>query len=204
MNRSIKMVVVLSVIGILSGAILAGFYHSVHPRILRNQLEEEKKAIFAVLEEAKTYDTIEKTITTAKGPELVKIFKGKDESGRLVGYAFVVKGPGFQGTITMMAGLKADKLSMAGLRVLDQVETPGLGNKIVQDKFTGQFNGLAIEPKVEYVKNKKPEKPNQIQAVTGATISSRAVVNAVNARVAVVLDILKEENALEGGGSGRQ
>ena len=203
MNQSVKMVVVLSVMGILAGAILAGFYHSVHGRILANQLEEEKKAIFAVLEEAKTYDTLEKTITTAKGPEVVKIFRGKDESGNLVGYAFVVKGPGFQGTITMMAGLNSDKSRMAGIRVLDQVETPGLGNKIVEDKFTGQWRGLSIEPKVEYVKNKKPEKPNQIQAITGATISSRAVVNAVNARVAVVLDILKDENASEGGSGGK-
>lgn len=204
MNQSMKMVVVLSVFAVLSGAILAGFYHSVHPRILANQLEEEKKAIFAVLEEAKTYDTIEKTITTAKGPELVKIFKGRDSSGNLVGYAFVVKGPGFAGTITMMAGLYSDKSRMAGLRVLDQVETPGLGNLIVREKFTGQFKGLSIEPKIEYVKNKKPEKPNEIQAITGATISSRAVVNAINARIAVILDILKEENALEGGGNGKQ
>ena len=82
---------------------------------------------------------------------------------------------------------------MFGLRVLNQKETPGLGTKIAEEKFTGQFKGLSIEPKIAYVKNKKPEKPNEIQAVTGATISSRAVVNAVNARVAAVLDILKEE-----------
>ena len=46
----------------LSGSILAGFYHSVHPRILKNKIEEEKKMIFAVLEGSKSYDTVEKTI----------------------------------------------------------------------------------------------------------------------------------------------
>lgn len=208
MNQSAKMIVVLSVFAVLSGSILAGFYHSVHPRILKNNLEEEKKMIFAVLEGAKSYDTVEKTITTAKGPEVVKIFAGKDESGNIVGYAFVAKGPGFAGNIEMMVGLKVDKKTMSGLRVLNQKETPGLGNLIVREKFTGQFKGLSIEPKIEYVKNKKPVKPNEIQAITGATISSRAVVNAINARVAVALDILKEENAPpeaeEGGGNGKQ
>ncbi|MFZ3072466.1 MAG: RnfABCDGE type electron transport complex subunit G [Thermodesulfobacteriota bacterium] len=205
MNQSIKMVVVLSVFAVLSGSILAGFYHSVHPRILKNQLEEEKKMIFTVLEGAKSYDTVEKTIEGAKkAPETVKIFVGRDEAGNIVGYAFVAKGPGFAGIIEMMVGLKIDKKTMFGLRVLNQKETPGLGTKILEEKFTGQFKGLSIEPKIEYVKNKKPVKPNEIQAITGATISSRAIVNAVNARVAAVLDILKDENALEGGGNGKQ
>ncbi len=208
MNQSAKMIVVLSVFAVLSGSILAGFYHSVHPRILKNKIEEEKKMIFAVLEGSKSYDTVEKTIPGAKGPETVKIFVGKDEAGNIVGYAFTAKGPGFAGTIEVVVGLKIDKKTMFGLRVLNQKETPGLGTKIMEEKFTGQFKGLSIEPKIEYVKNKKPTKPNEIQAITGATISSRAIVNAVNARVAVVLAILKEENAPpeaeEGGGNGRQ
>ena len=204
MNQSAKMIAVLSVFAVLSGSILAGFYHSVHPRILKNKLEEEKKMIFAVLEGAKSYDTVEKTIKGAKGPEPLKIFVGKDETGNILGYAFVAKGPGFAGTIEVVVGLKVDKKTMFGLRVLDQKETPGLGTKIREEKFTGQFKGLSIEPKIEYVKNKKPTKPNEIQAITGATVSSRAIVNAVNARVAVVLDMLKEENSSEGGAGGKQ
>ena len=74
------------------------------------------------------------------------------------------------------------------------METPGLGNRIAEPKFEDQFKGLEITPRVEYIKNRKPEKPNQIQAITGATISSDAVVKNINNAVARVLrDFPKED-----------
>ncbi|MBI5286392.1 MAG: FMN-binding protein, partial [Deltaproteobacteria bacterium] len=57
--------------------------------------------------------------------------------------------------------------------------------------FKDQFKGLAIEPMVEYVKNRKPDKPNQIQAITGATITTKAVVNGLNEGIKRVAGVLK-------------
>jgi len=188
------MIITLTVTALVVGGILTVFYKSVEPRIEHNRLEEEKKAIFAVLDGASAYDTISKDIALASGKKrTVRIFKGKDANGNIVGYAFVANGPGFAGIISMMVGLNVDKESLAGMKVLDQVETPGLGNKIVENKFTDQFKGLKIKPKIGYVKLKKPEQPTDIQAITGATISSVAVINAINNEVNVVLGILAEE-----------
>lgn len=192
MNNSVKMLLTLTITAVFMGGLLAGFYKFVEPRIEENRLKEEKRAIMAVVDGIVEYETIEVEIEGRKGPEILQLFRGIDGEGKLVGYAFTAKGPGFAGIITMMVGLKVDLLHLSGMNVLEQIETPGLGNIIVKEKFTGQFRGLAIEPKIEYLKNKKPIKPNQIQAITGATISSVAVVDALNNRIPIVLGIIED------------
>ncbi|MBI5810192.1 MAG: FMN-binding protein, partial [Deltaproteobacteria bacterium] len=67
-----------------------------------------------------------------------------------------------------------------------------------EPKFEGQFKDIEITPKVEYIKNRKPEKPNQIQAITGATISSDAVVKNINKAVKKVLDAFPKDDILSG------
>jgi electron transport complex protein RnfG len=69
--------------------------------------------------------------------------------------------------------------------VLESVETPGLGGEIVSRAFKGQFASLEFMPEIECVKGKK-EKPNEIEAITGATISSMSVANILNRKLAVV------------------
>lgn len=192
MNNSLKMLLALTVTAVVMGGGLAGFYKFVEPKIEENRLIEEKRAIMAVIDGIADYEIINIEIEGKKGPEILQLFRGVDADGKLVGYAFGAKGPGFAGIISMMVGLKIDLKHLSGMNVLEQIETPGLGNIIVKEKFTGQFRGLLIEPKIEYIKNKKPVKPNQIQAITGATISSVAVVDALNSRIAVVLPLIAD------------
>ena len=192
MNNSVKMVLALTITAVVMGGGLAGFYKFVEPKIEENRLIEEKRAIMAVVDGIADYEIIEVEVEGKRGPEILQLFRGVDGEGKLVGYAFGAKGPGFAGIITMMVGLNIDLKHLSGMKVLDQIETPGLGNKIVKEKFDGQFRGLAIEPKIEYIKNKKPVKPNQIQAITGATISSVAVVDALNKRIPIILGIIED------------
>ena len=207
MNISIKMIATLTVTAVVVGSALAGFFQLVAPRIEANRLAEEKRAIFAVLKGVSDYEIIDREVDVAVGKgknqgkdqdkETVRIFRGFDDEGRTKGYAFIAKGPGFAAAITMMVGLNVSRKTLSGLKVLDQIETPGLGNLIAMEPFESQFRGLEIEPKIEYIKNKKPEKPNQIQAITGATISSKAVVDAINKRLVVILDLLASEPITE-------
>ena len=192
-ETSFGMLLVLTATAIIIGAVLAFAYQKFYPKIEANRIAEEKRAIFAVLEGAESYEIIEREIDGKKGKKTFKIFKGLTAGGNLVGYAFIAEGPGFQAKIKMMVGLNFEFKKLLGMKVLDQLETPGLGNKIVEDKFTDQFKGLAFTPKIEYLKNKKPEKDNQIQAITGATISSKAVVVAINKSLEVVMEILEED-----------
>ena len=192
-NVVTKMFLVLTVIGAVSGGILAGVFHVADPLIQANREKELNEAIFVVLPEAKDYKILEKGIDKTK----VIVYQGLDADGRPVGLAFIADGGGFQGNIRIMVGLSVDYLKLKGIKVIEQNETPGLGNRIKEPAFEGQFKGLEIKPKVEYIKYRKPEKPNQIQAITGATISSDAVVKNINNAVEKVLKAFPKEEAVK-------
>lgn len=183
MNNIVKMFLNLVVIGALSGVILSGVFGVADPMIKANKEKELKEAIFVVLPGAKDFKVLEKTV----GPEKLIVYKGIDENGQPVGVAFKADGGGFQGNIGLMVGLETDFLKLKAIEVLEQLETPGLGDKIRAPQFKDQFKGLEVKPRVEYIKYRKPEKPNQIQAITGATISSEAVVKNINRAVEKVV-----------------
>jgi electron transport complex protein RnfG len=191
-EKSIGMLIVLTAVATLIGGVLATVYRVAAPKIEINRLAEEKRAIFEVLPDAARYEIIEATMPGDKGEEVVKIFKGFDDKDQFIGYAFTAAGPGFQAIIKMLVGLQPDYLKLRGMQVLDQLETPGLGNKILYDDFRDMFKGLELEPKIEYVKNRKPEKPNQIQAIAGATITSKAVAEIITKDARRVIKYLKE------------
>jgi len=175
MQNRTKMIVILTVFALISGAILSLVYLFSSPFIEKNILAEQKRAIFTVVPDAKEYKE--------KKKNGIKYFECKDASGNIVGIALPAKGNGYQGEIKLMIGLTPDLKNITGLEVLEQVETPGLGGRISEPSFLKQFRGVETSPSVNYVKNKNPEQANEIRAITGATISSRSVVAIVNKNI---------------------
>lgn len=175
MNKITRMIIVLTTIGIVSGGVLAAVYNWALPRIEANQVKETDAAVFKVVPGTKSYKQIVKDELT-----YFKCFDGKKD---LIGTAIICKGNGYQGEIKLIVGVNADFSEFTGMTILEQLETPGLGAKIAELKFEAQFKALATKPPIEYVKGIAPEKKNQIQAITGATISSKAVVNIINKTV---------------------
>ena len=101
-------------------------------------------------------------------------FAGKDASGKIVGYA--AKGMdagGYGGDIVLMVGFLADKKTLISYKVLTATETPGLGMKLSTPEFAGQFagkDGTSLSVKKD---------GGEIEAITSATITSRAVCRAI-------------------------
>ena len=182
MNKRLRMILILTLFACVSGAALSLVFMFSNPLIEANMLEELRKSIFLVVPSAKDYEE--------KKSGEITYFECKDESGSVVGIAFPVQGNGYQGVIKIMVGLTPDLSSITGIKVLEQVETPGLGGRIGEESFQDQFKGIKTEPAVEYVKNQKPDKDNEIQAITGATISSRSVVKIINKNVELLKDVL--------------
>ncbi len=181
-----KMVIVLTAVGVISGWTLAVVYKRAAPKIEQQRLKTLKEAIFTVLPQAKDYRREEK--------DGLVIYRGLDGEGKPVGMAFEVEGPGFQAKIYLMIGLDNRLEKLLGMQVLDSVETPGLGGNITNPEFKDQFRGLTIKPKITYIKNRNPampKKPGEIDAITGATISSKAVVDMINTGIAKVLKVLQ-------------
>lgn len=108
------------------------------------------------------------------------------EAGELKGYALPFEGSGLWGTIRGYVGLSADKQHLTGLVFTSQNETPGLGGRIEEPQFKAQFRGLPVEAG----KNLKygQQEGYQLDAVTGATQTSSAVLRIVNQAVHEALE----------------
>lgn len=193
MNKVIKMLLNLVIIASFSGAVLAGVFSVADPMIQANKEKELKESIFKVLPDARDFKPLEKTLGK---DEKFTVYVGFDEASKPVGVAFKADGGGFQGNVGVMVGLDMDYLKLKAIEILDQVETPGLGDRIRESAFKDQFKGVEVKPKVEYIKYRKPEKPNQIQAITGATISSNAVVVNINRAVDKVVQNFPAEEVM--------
>lgn len=184
MRNTLRMINVLTLIGLVSGLSLVFMYKYASPLIAENQKKDTGQAVFKIFTAAKSYDK-----------EMVKenvVFKVKDKNGNFLGYAFLAEGSGYQGSIKLMAGVKPDLETLVGIEILEAQETPGLGQEITSDKFKSQFHNLKTTPEITYVKNQPPSKPNEILAVTGATISSRAVVTILNERLKTLKEKFKK------------
>jgi electron transport complex protein RnfG len=182
------MMVTLGIAGLCSGLAIVGIYLITQPMIERNRAEALEAAIFRVLEGAKTRAAFvlrEGKLTLFESPNnsLPKeeaVYAGYDDAGALVGFAVPAEGPGYQDTIKLLYGYSAARRRVVGMEVLESRETPGLGDKIIKDmNFVGAFRDLAVEPRIVAVKGGRSAE-NEVDAISGATISSVAVCNIIN------------------------
>lgn len=109
--------------------------------------------------------------------------------GDKVGYAFLAVGKGYGGDIDILVGLE-DEMTVKGVTIISQTETPGLGSRIAESSFTDRFKGQSIED-VALTRD-----GGKIDAITSSTISSRAVVDAVRTTAMEKAKVLKGD---EGG-----
>jgi len=183
---SLRLVLTLAIAGLISGIAIIGIYESTLPTITANKARELREAVFKVLPgvsqmQALVYRDGELVAVEAPDKDEPVVYGGYDEQGDFVGYAMPAAGPGFQDTIAILYGYKpADKI-VVGMEVLESRETPGLGDKIYKDAvFVAGFSALFVEPEIIAVKKGTKSQPNEIDAITGATISSKAVVRIIN------------------------
>jgi electron transport complex protein RnfG len=184
MKTIIGMLVTLSIIGVVSGGGLAMLSSWADPLIAANKKADTERAIFQVQPDAKNYKKVESVS--------YELYRVLDASGNAVGYALPWEGNGFQGKIRLMVGVTSDLMTITAIEVLEQVETPGLGTKIAEDPFRGQFTGLRADPQVDWVKGAPATRENQVETITGATISAKAIVEIVNDGMTNLRNDMKE------------
>lgn len=134
------------------------------------------------------------TEVVTKGGKKVtyQVFRAVDAGGKQVGWVVRTIGLGFADILDILVGLDAGCDRITGLFVLDQKETPGLGNKILLDDWRKQYSGKATAVPLSVVKSKATA-PEEIQAIAGATISSDAVTGLVNQVVADLREPLRSK-----------
>ncbi len=157
-------------------SIVLGFTDGATQEPIRQQREKnEINAKQVVLPEAKKFETIE--FAEVEGNSVKKVEKGLNDAGEAVGYVVTVGPKGYSGEVSIMAGFDKSNV-LTKYQIVATKETPGLGSLALEPKFSDQFIGKHQFPLT--VVKVPPTGESQIEAITGATITSKAVTRGVN------------------------
>ena len=164
MKKAIGLILSLTLISGICAGVLAYVNALTKGPIAATAAANEERAVKAVMPPG--VESVEKS-----GDEL---FVGKDSSGAVAGYAAKgADGGGYGGDVTLMVGFEADKKTVVCYKTLAAAETPGLGMKLNTPEFAGQFAGK------DGTSLKVKKDGGEIEAITSATITSRAVCRAI-------------------------
>jgi Na+-translocating ferredoxin:NAD+ oxidoreductase subunit G len=188
---SFRLVATLGTAGALAGMLIVLVFQWAQPRILAHQARAIGIAVEEVLQGPERTETLflwdgALVATPPAGVDTVqldRVWAGYDAGGRRIGFAMIGGEAGFQDIISVMFGFDPVEGRILGMRILESKETPGLGDKIFKDEeFVSQFR-VAQVPMVPTKPGSGSGDPREVDTITGATISSRTVINIINNRV---------------------
>ncbi len=188
----IKVGAILFVITALAAALLGFVNANTAPLIAENNIKKEQTALKAVMPDAAEFKELEitpelKNAEDGRG-EITKAYTALDQSGRVTGACVITETSGYDIGIQTVTGVNEDK-TVAGVEIISLNETPGLGAKATDASFREQYTGKSAGIGV----SKSGATDTDIQAISGATLTSKGVTNGVN----IALDAA--EIILEGG-----
>lgn len=186
MKETLKLGAILLVFALVSAGVL-GFVNGITaPIISEREAEEAKQAYQKLLPEAQDFEDIvgeEFAKYKANNSKLDKIVKATN-NGEVIGYLITTNGGGYGGDITVITAIVGEEVK--AITVLKHKETPQIGTKVENPDFQAQFSGKKIGEPI--VAKKDNLGPNDIQAISGSSVSSKGVTAAVN----MALDVYKE------------
>jgi electron transport complex protein RnfG len=196
-----RLVATLAVAGVLAGMLLAMVNEHTKPIIDAYRAEQLRIAVYEVLPRAERYSTfylVDGELNPvlpagAKEIEYKRVYVGYGADGNPVGVAVSRGESGFQDIVLVILGFDPQNNTLTGMKVLESKETPGLGDKIFKDKvFVDQFFAGPTLPLVPVKAGSGKGQPNEIDTITGATISSKTVTRVINNAVAEWMPLLEQ------------
>lgn len=191
-----SLVKTLGLVSTVCGLIIVGAYQGTYDAAAANRRLALERTVFKVIPSANSMVEWQGTAQgirpaggeTAAGA--VKFYATYDANGALAGIAVEAGAKGYADTVRILYGYAPDCQCITGIGVVSMKETPGIGDKIITDKaFLANFQALdvklnaelsALANEVKAVKHGSKTHPWQIDAIAGATVTSRAVGKAIN------------------------
>ncbi len=216
-GSAVAMIRTLGGIALTSGILVVLVYQLTLPQILENRRIALERAIFKVLPAATSRvnfalsdDGLVRLDDSETGSADNTIYAGYDDADKLVGLAMTAAAPGYADIIRILYGYSIDCECITGINVLESKETPGLGDKIEKDpEFLKNFVALdgKLDPtklklinEIVTVKSGTKKHPWEIDSISGATVSSKAIGKMLNnsaqiqfPRIAPVAEQLREK-----------
>ncbi len=187
----------------LFGLLIAATNAALSPRIEQNRKEKMRALMRTLFGKAESFELVldDARLETKSGETIrADIYKALDGEGNTEGFAFTGEGKGFADVIKLVIGLGPECDKLRGFKVLVSNETPGFGSKISEDYYCSQFED-APAGGLELVRSGDAEEiDRKIVAISGATISSRAVVDIFNKYIGAVKERLVKEGLTGNGG----
>lgn len=152
-------------------------------KIAENEEQSKQESMFTVLPDAANFEEIK--------PDVMYVGKSKD--GSIVGYAISTATQGYGGQVKVMTGIAANG-TIVGVDVFyNDDETPGLGKNTSNESFRDQYKGLSVNTDIVVSKDNTAGNSQTVDAVTSATISSRAVTTAVGEACRLYIEFTEKE-----------
>lgn len=186
-ENSLKLGLILLIITAFVGVILGCAYTITKEPIEAQSQKANTEAMQELIANGDTFKKKDVKLTE----NIVEVNEALN-NGSTVGYTIKLNTKGYGGNIELMVGISNDG-KVQGIKILSQSETPGLGANSTQPAFYGQFKGKSIEKELQVTKTSSAQ-DNEIQAITGATITSKAVTRGVNEAVNFYKSNLKGGN----------
>lgn len=199
-----KMLVAMVGIGTICALLIALVYEGTLDRIADLQAKALEAAVFRVLPGTSSTTVFALTDSGSfepaqEGAERV-VYAGYNDQGALTGVAMEAAGQGYAGIIRILVGYDPAAETVVGFYVLQSNETPGLGDKIEKDEnFLANFTALdlslengQLKNRVVPVKNGTKANPWEVEAITGATISSRAIAETIDKGIGDMVPLIHE------------
>jgi len=196
-NNIVKLGVILCLISAIAGGILAFSNNITKDKIeLAQEIASSGPEVAqAVIPGSVSFELSDDTALLDKIKEtnqkFVELRICKDASGNQLGYGIRTFStvPGYGGDVEIFLGVTNDG-QIAGMKVISHAETVGLGAKITEPKFQGQFVGKGADSEIKVTKSNPKE--DEIVALSGATFSSKSVTSAVNNAIDIYNQFLKK------------
>lgn len=174
MREIIKLGLILFIITAVAAVVLGLSNGITSEKIAEVEAAKSEAARKEVLSDAESFEAVELSGTSE---EIIEAYKGL-KGGEVVGFAIKTATSGYGGNVEVITGISSDGIIKA-VKVVGHQETPGLGANSTSVEFQGQYSGKKVDNEITVVKT-TPSNDNEIQAITGATITSNAVTKGVN------------------------
>lgn len=199
-NTSKAMIATLGFVTALSGFLIVTVYQATKPAIEENKRLAIQKTVLEVIKGATAYKHFVindkgELLAAAPGLKGTNVYAGYDAQGKLTGLAAEGRAQGYSGAVETIYAYTPSCQCITGVKVIKQTETPGLGDKVITnkdfvanfDKLDATVNGDALANAIVAVKHGSKKNPWEIDAISGATISSKAIAKGLNGSAQDVL-----------------
>lgn len=198
-----RLILVMGSVGFVAAVFLVATYMFTLPIIEKNRAAYLSESITEVLPGAVRYAAFVASdsagfVAAPDRSEGSRIFAGYNEADSLVGLAVEAQGQGYADVIRVLYGFDPECRCVVGLKILESKETPGIGDKAQKDPdFVAIFKRLETRVEadlatIELVKKGQKTQPYQIEAITGATVTSRALTNILAASTSKMIPLLAD------------